>query len=212
MAAVGVGVDEGDFGGGSALTFDGDAGGEAAEIFFVGDAGDGDLVFLLDAVAGVGEAEGEVAVAGEEDEAGGVFIEAADGSKVAQGWGQELGDDGTTALVGGGGDVALGFVEDDGDFFGGSDDVAVYGDDLAFIDLGAEFGDEFSVHGDAAFENHLFGFAATGDAAAGDVFVKAHGGGQFRSVVGCRWGGGDAFGVVFGVRGADRPGEGRVRR
>jgi hypothetical protein len=47
--------------------------------FTVGPAAHDYLVLLIDLVAGVGEAEGEVAVVGEEEQAGGVGVEPADG-------------------------------------------------------------------------------------------------------------------------------------
>src|SRR5213076_2368829 len=46
-------------------------------------AGDGDAIFLLDAVTGVGELDGEVAVVRVEDQAFAVEVEAADRKKIA---------------------------------------------------------------------------------------------------------------------------------
>jgi hypothetical protein len=70
-------------------------------------------VFLFDFEARMGQAEGEVAVVGEEEEAGGVAVEAADGldggGRVGR---QEFEDEAFGEAVGAGDVVAAGFVEE----------------------------------------------------------------------------------------------------
>ena len=105
-----------------------------------------DEVALGDLLAGVGEALGEVAVGGEDDEALGVFVEAAGAEKAVFGeFGREKGEDrlGVVRVVVGA-DEAAGFVHGDGDFrlHGGGADLTAVDDDFirGGVDFLAEFG------------------------------------------------------------------------
>jgi hypothetical protein len=134
-----------------------DALGEVAEGSVVGGAGDEGAIELFDAVSGVGEAVGELAVVGQEDEAGAGLVEASDGVDALGDLGQEIDDAWSAAGVVVGGDVALGLIDGvvDGDFEFDGD--AIDGDfGLERIDLGAELLDGFAVDGDAALFDEFF--------------------------------------------------------
>lgn len=65
---------------------------------------EGDLVFLFDFEAGMGESKGEVAVVGEDEEAFAFEIESADVVDARPVWGQEIEDGAAFFFVGGGAD------------------------------------------------------------------------------------------------------------
>ncbi len=69
------------------------------------------MVDLFDLMTGVGQFLGEVAVVCEEEDAGGVAVEAADGVNAFGGGGADEVEDGSAALgVVGGGDIVLWFI------------------------------------------------------------------------------------------------------
>jgi hypothetical protein len=72
-----------------------------------------------------------------------------------------------------GGYVALWLVHQQIDVaFRAMQELAIHFDVVAIkISLGAEFGDDLAIHGDAALRDQLFGFAARSYACGGDDFL-----------------------------------------
>ena len=82
-----------------------------------GDLGEGfDKVFFDDVGRGVDHFVGKVAVVGDEEEAGGLFVEPADGEEPFRIW-EKIEDNGFFARADAGADIAYGFVEDVVNFF-----------------------------------------------------------------------------------------------
>jgi hypothetical protein len=151
-----------------------DALGELSELLGLGPAGDEDLVGFGDAVAGVREALGEFTVVGEEDEAGGGFVEPSDRIDALGPVGDEVDDARAAGGVGVGGDDALGLVDGVVDEAFGGDRFAIDFDARgAGIDLGSELADDGAIDGDAALEDELFAGAAGSESGVGEELVKA---------------------------------------
>jgi hypothetical protein len=170
---------EADFGGRgfyAAVVLEGDvdAGAEACEGFFVGTAADFDEIFFGDVRAGFRKFLGEGAVVGEEEEAFAGVVEAADGIDALGERAEKLHDGGAALGIRDGGYVAFGFVEHEvEEALGRLDGFAIDADGVSIgIGLGAEFGDDLAVEGDAARGDDLFGFAAGGDAGGGEDFLE----------------------------------------
>lgn len=120
-----------------------------------------------DAIARVGEAVGEIAVVGEEEEALGLGIELADGIEAGgKHFSEQIDSAGLLALGDVGAVDAFGFVEDDVEAFAG--DAVAQADALAVdfdvvglrIDQYGELMDDAAIDGDSALEDHFFNIAA----------------------------------------------------
>lgn len=142
---------------------------------------DSDFVGFFEVGFGRGVAVDERALVGDEDEAGGVFVEAADGGDggfaVEPGLGKEFVDIGTFGFAVGAA-VVEGFVEHGEEAVGVVEGFAVDGDrgGVGFL-IGAGGGDAIDV--DAAFADPGGGFAASAVAEGGeDLIEAAHGGGN----------------------------------
>jgi hypothetical protein len=137
-----------------------------------------------DAEAGVGEAVGEVAVGGEEDEAGGVELEASDGEEARLGGmvnkvGEGGALDGEGGVVAGGSEGAGWLVEKDVHGALGAGEGAAVNADVVFfwVHEDRELGDAPGVDGDVALFDEAFAVAARGDAGIGHEALEAHAGG-----------------------------------
>lgn len=177
-----AGVAFADFGGGDdffgskEFAFVFDAVEEFGDVGFVEIAVQDDAVFFDDLVAGVGEAVGEVAVVGEDEEAFAVFIEASGAEHaLALEVGREEFEDGLSSVgVAVGAEEAFGFVENEGDGSGGfgGDGFFVNEDGVVGESFVAEFGD-FSVVAHFAVADEGFGLAAGTESGVGDNFLEA---------------------------------------
>lgn len=114
-----------------------------------------------------GDVIAEIGVVGHDEEAAGVLIEAANreepfaGSIVA---GEEIVDGGATFGIFVSGQIALGFIEQQVDFFGSAERAAIEGDAGAIdIDPGFRRARDFAVDGDAAGGDPLAGLGAGAD-------------------------------------------------
>ena len=160
---------------GCGAVFKGDgAGGDLFEVGFCQGFVEGDVVDLSDLVAGVGELLGQVAVVGEEQDAGGVAVEAADGEDAFGCCGADEVKYGAAALgVVSGRDIVFRFVKKDIDeVIRDRDFFVVDLDGVGGMDFCSGFGDECAVDGDFTLADEFGGVAAGADAAVGDVFVE----------------------------------------
>ena len=155
-------------------TVDHDAVAELVNRGVGGFAADFDEVGFFDAGGGAGEGVGEFAVVGHEEEAFAGVVEAADGEDALASF-EEVGDGGAVFGIAGGGDVALGLVEDEvAGTLGAVEELAVDADVVVGgVGFGAELGDGLAVDLDASGGDQLFGFAARGDAGGGNDFLQA---------------------------------------
>jgi hypothetical protein len=127
------------------------------------------LVDLLDAEARVGEAVGEVAVVGDEEEALGVGVETAGGVEAGLHLGQEVENGAAAAVVGGGGDGAAGLVEEEVALGLEGDGPAVYFYSLSLgVDGAAGIGDDLSIDADAAGADEVGSLTPGSDSCVGD--------------------------------------------
>ena len=127
--------------------------------------------------ARVREAVGELAVVGEQDQPGGVGVEAPDRVEAAVGLDEV--DDGRAAVgVVRGRDDARGLVEDVDRalVLGGADRLAVDRDRVAAVDVARRVADDLAADGHAPVEDQLLGGAARGDPGVGEVLGEPHGG------------------------------------
>jgi len=152
---------------------------EQFDIFVGDDAFDGDVIFLGDFVAGVGDVLGEFAVVGEDDQAGGFGIESSDGEDAwVVGEANEFDDVGSALGVVAGGDDAAGFVEHDVNepaLDALADGLSVDGDAIVDgVDPCGEGSDGFAVDGDAALGDEEFAFTSRGDAGVGHGFLDSN--------------------------------------
>lgn len=109
------------------------------------------VVNFVDFVSGVGESVGEFSVVGEEEGSGDIHIESSDGENACGDSGYKVDDCFAVVGVFGGGDDALGFVEEDIDFCVGDYRVTIEEDGVDVgIDGLTEVG-EFAVDGNAPF-------------------------------------------------------------
>lgn len=165
-----------DFFGFEEFAFVFDAVEEFGYVGFIEIAVQDDAVFFDDLIAGVGEAVGEVAVVGDDEEAFAVLIEAsgAEHALALEVGGEEFEDGLSTMGVDVGAEEAFGFVEDKGDWacvFGG-DGFFVNEDGIVGLSLVAEFGD-FAVVSYFAVADEGFGLAAGTETGIGDNFLEA---------------------------------------
>ena len=159
-------AEEGGAFGGEGAVVSLDAGFEGGEEGGVREAVDLDVVGFVEVAGGVGDGVGPGGVVGEEEEAFASLVEATDGREVGVGGVGEAGEDGGAAFfVGGGGDEAAGFVEDEVGGWGDGDEFAVDGDDLAF-----ELDGEFGVAADDAVDGDATG---AGEGSAGAAGAEA---------------------------------------
>ena len=169
-----VGVDIFEFVGGDGAVGKFDAAQDGLAVLFGEGTVEVDLVDLLLVVGGMRQALGHLAVVGEEEDTGGVLVKPADGEYAYRGLAEQVHHGLLRMRVAGGGDIAAGLVHDHIDFFLSLETLAVEADVVGEdIDLGAEFGDDFAVDGDAAGLDQTVGFPAGADARIGDVFVEA---------------------------------------
>jgi hypothetical protein len=174
----GTGIEDTELGGKAGIFFAGEEERAAGEEFDEAGwhvAGERGAVEFGDFVLGRGEAVDEGALVGEEEEAAGVFVEAADAGDLgiagAPAGREEAVDVGAFAFVVGA-DEAEGFVEEEKEFVGVVGGLAV-DEDIGGVGLGAEIGDDFSLHGDAAGFDPVAGFAAGAVAEVGEELVEA---------------------------------------
>jgi len=165
-----------------------DAGFEGGEEGGIGEAVDLDVVGFVEVAGGVGDGVGPGGVVGEEEQAFTGLVEAADGGEVGVGGVGEAGEDGGAAFfVGGGGDEASGFIEDEVNRWSDGDEFAVDGDNLA-LELHWEFGvaADNAVDGDAAGASEGGAGTARAEAEIGEEAGEAwHGGGLRGKETGC---------------------------
>ena len=134
------------------------------------------VVGFLDFGARVGEFLGEVAVVGEEQQTGGVAVEAADRIYAfLAGVAHEFHNVGTAPLVIRGGDVILWFVEQYVNGLFALQHLVSVAHLIGGHHFVTHFGDNLAVDGDGAGGDEHIGFAARADASVGDVFVEAYG-------------------------------------
>jgi hypothetical protein len=141
---------------------------------------EGDLVFLVDVAAGMGEGVGKVAVVGDEQKAFAFHVEASHVEDARPFWGKEVKDGSAVALVACGADITLGFVERGGELLGGVKDALSSFDDVPRLDLGGKIGDDMAVDPDFAVLDELFDSAAGAEAGGCEKAVKTHGTGGLR--------------------------------
>src|SRR5581483_6715248 len=116
---------------------EGEAGGELAEVMAVDVGGDDGAVALGDPVPRMGESQRQLAVAGEQEQAAGVGVEAADRVETA-GVVDEVEDRGAALGIAAGADHALGLVEHQGAQRDGVAEGAAVDGDL--VDAGLDQG------------------------------------------------------------------------
>ena len=145
------------------------------EFGFGGLAGDLDEVSFFYAGGGLGEAVGQLAVVGDDEQAFAHVVEAADGVEALLHLVEELHHRGAAFGVLDGGDEAAGLVEDEvAVALGALEQLAVDADVVAGgVGLGAQHGDHLAVDLDAALLDHGLGAAAAGDAGGGEDFLQA---------------------------------------
>lgn len=181
-----VGVEDLEAGGetGTGFAFEDEVtGGEARDPGFLEGLVDGELVGFFDVMFGGGPVVDEVAEVGDQEEAGGVAVETADGSDGGMslgpaGW-EEVIDGGAFAGVVGA-DAASGFMEEGEQAIGGFEGLAIDAELVGGMAFGGIADGEAGVEGDAAAADQGTGFAAGGIAAAGEELVESWG----------AWGGG----------------------
>jgi hypothetical protein len=138
-----------------------------------------DVIRLGHVVAGREQARRELAVVGQEQHALGIEVEATD--RLDRDWQvrQVIHHRGATAVVGHGGDAALGLVEQDIEIVEGGDGFAVDQHGVVVrIDLRAEHGDDLAVHLHATGDDQLLGLAACGDPGGREIPLQADRGGH----------------------------------
>ncbi|MDI1290777.1 MAG: hypothetical protein PSX37_12615 [bacterium] len=139
---------------------------------------DRSVVRLDDAETGVREAMGEIAVVGQEHQAGGVEVEPTDGEEAGLGGVVHQIHDRAAfhaGFVGGGHERALGLVEHDVEVPLGLGDAAAIDRDVIdpVGDEDGEFRDDLTIDGDAAGLDHLLAHATGGDARLGEHLLEA---------------------------------------
>ncbi len=130
-------------------------------------------VDLLDLVARVGQALGERAVVGQQDQARAVGVEPADRVEAAVGVDEP--DDGRAAVgVLGGRDDAGRLVEQEGLALLRGDGAAVDLDAAVVVDVARRVGDDLALHLDAPGGDDLLRGPPRGDSGVGEVLGEAH--------------------------------------
>ncbi len=151
-----------------------DAGEDLFLVFFREGMVQDHLVDLLLIIGRVSEALGHLAVVGEHQDAGGVLVQPAHGEHPRRAALEEVHHGLLRVRVAGGRDVALGLVHDDVHLLLALEALSVEADVVGEdVDLGAQFGHHFAVHGDDAALDERVGLPAGADAGVGDVFVQA---------------------------------------
>ena len=132
------------------------------------------VIGLLNLGRGMGEFLGQVAVVGEEQQTGGVAVEAAYGiDAFFAGVAHQLHHVGAVALVVGSGDVVFGLVEQHIDRFFALQHLVAVAHLIGGHHLVAHLGHHLAVDGDGTGGDEHVGIAARADAGIGNVFVKA---------------------------------------
>jgi hypothetical protein len=154
---------------------DGNAAAESIELVLSGNPGNLDEVSLLHACGGAGEAVGELAVVGHQQQAFAHVVEAADRVEALAHLVKELHDRGAAFRVLDGGDEALGLVQDEvAKALGALQELAVDADVVAAgVSFGAQLSNDLAVDLDSALLDKLLGFAAAGYAGLGEDFLQA---------------------------------------
>jgi hypothetical protein len=162
---------------------------------------EGDLVFLIDVAAGMGEGVGEVAVVGDQQEAFAFHVEAAHVEDARPFRGQEVEDGSAVAFVACGANKTLRFVERGGELLGGVEDALSGFDDVPGLDLGGKICDDMAVDPDFSVLDELFDPAAGSEAGGCEKAVETHGTGGLRRF--WLWKRLKTGGAAVGRRGAD---------
>ena len=126
------------------------------------------------ACGGAGEAVGELAVVGDEEQAFAHIVQAADRVEALAHLVKKLHDGGAAFGILDRGHKALGLVQHEvAQTLGALQQLAVHADVVAAgVSLGAERGDHFAVYLHAALLNHFFGFAAAGHSGLGQDLLQ----------------------------------------
>jgi hypothetical protein len=172
---------------GTEFTFEDEvAGGEAWDPRFLEGLIDGELVGFFDVMFGGSPAMDEVAEVGDEEEAGGVAVESADGSDGGISLGpagrEEVVDGGIFAGVVGAG-AAGGFMEEGEQAIGGFEGLAIDAEQVGGMAFGGIADGQAGVEGDTAAADQGTGLSSGGVATAGEELVearRARGGGRGR--------------------------------
>ena len=168
---VGVGQDVDGCG---AIFEDDGAGGDLVKIGLCEWLVQGDVVYFFDLVAGVGEFLREVAVVGQEQDAGGIAVKAADGIDPFGGSGADQIKDRLSPLrIFGRGDIVFWFVQEN--IYKVVGDRDLFGADfyqVGRVDFGTRLGDEPTVDSNLPLADELSGVAAGADAAIADVLIQ----------------------------------------
>ena len=169
-----LGLEQADAVRGQPLPFHAHARGQPRQRLLAGDVAHLGLVHPRHLVARVGDALGEVAVVGEDDEALGADVEAADREQPGH-RGHQAHHGGTALRIVARRDHAPRLVEEEVDRLrGGSDAHAVHADVVGGdVRLRSQLADGLAVHGDAAVGHHLLGRAPRRDARPGQDLLDA---------------------------------------
>lgn len=121
------------------------------------------------------DAVSELAIGGEQQQAGDVVIETAHGKNAAGKSAQDVAERGASFGIGHGGDDVDRFVQEIVAGLGGLFGEAAGGFDAIVLGIGfgAELGDDDTIDADLSAADQFFGVAAGGDAGAGDNFLEA---------------------------------------
>jgi len=171
---LGAAVDDGRVGGGRFALGEPDAVAHAVEGGIVHAAGDLGAVGLGDAEARMTEALGQLAVVRQQEQAGGVGVEASDGKDAFGHAAKKIDRELAAGRIGGGAEDVLGLMQHEVDFFFGMDGLAVDGDAIGLgIDQDREVSGDGSVDGDAALNDELLAGATGAKARGGKNLLDA---------------------------------------
>ena len=144
---------------------------------------EGHLIKLRNLAARMGELLGQVAVVGEQQQAGGLFVETTHGEDtLGAGVFDQLHDRIAFIRIVGGGDIAFRLIQKDITEFLAVEGLASIHHFIIRFHLIAHGGDDFVVHHHTAGLDQVIGFATRADAAVGQVFVEADFASGFRAV------------------------------
>ena len=134
-----------------------------------------DVIDLRELGPGFKNGGGEIAIVGEEDEAGVSVVQRADGIDALGKAAEEIAERAAALGIGEGGDDFGRFVEEEINviFFGSDEAAGSFDFVFGGIGFGAEFRDDLTVDAHLAGEDELFGVAPGGDASVGDDFLEA---------------------------------------
>jgi hypothetical protein len=157
-----------------------DAFGYLGERFAGRQTGHQHAIQFLHAVARMRQSIRQLAVVGEDQEAGAVLVEAADGVDPLGDFGKQVDDPRTAGRVEGGRDITLGFIDGVIDHRLLLDRLAVDCDpSTRGIDPRAEDADDLAVDGDSTLEDQLLTGAAGAEPGVGQDFLKSLGCARF---------------------------------